>query len=130
MLTALHVALCISTFTPRRTKGGPERVDEDRTAGPAEIASTRIDFSDWLDSLKRRDRRLAVRGQTGAVSHFVFGGDVGRLAGAVGIDPRNADQGAVDSRQESLAVGGPVVHPARAGAFNSLKVFVARSYNR
>ena len=29
-------------------------------AGPAEIARTRIDFSDWLDTLKRRDRRIAV----------------------------------------------------------------------
>ncbi len=32
---------------------------EDRHAGPDEIARTRIDFSDWLDSLKRRDRRVA-----------------------------------------------------------------------
>ncbi|MEI8372332.1 MAG: hypothetical protein WCJ35_05775 [Planctomycetota bacterium] len=36
-----------------------EIVVEDRHAGPAEIASVRIDFSDWLDSLKRRDRRIA-----------------------------------------------------------------------
>jgi hypothetical protein len=32
---------------------------EDRRAGPAEIASTRIDFNDWLASLNRRDRRVA-----------------------------------------------------------------------
>jgi hypothetical protein len=32
---------------------------EDRHAGPAEIACTRIDFAAWLDSLKRRDRRIA-----------------------------------------------------------------------
>jgi DNA-binding NarL/FixJ family response regulator len=32
---------------------------EDKTAGPSEIASTRIDFSDWLASLTRRDRRIA-----------------------------------------------------------------------
>ncbi len=32
---------------------------EDRHAGPDEIARTRIDFSDWLASLKRRDRKVA-----------------------------------------------------------------------
>jgi len=32
---------------------------EDRHAGPSEIACTRIDFRDWLDSLKHRDRRIA-----------------------------------------------------------------------
>ena len=32
---------------------------EDRHAGPDEIVRTRIDFADWLDSLKRRDRRVA-----------------------------------------------------------------------
>ena len=36
-----------------------EIVVEDRTAGPAEIARTRIDFTAWLASLKRRDRRIA-----------------------------------------------------------------------
>ena len=34
---------------------------EDRHAGPADIARTRIDFSDWLDTLKRRDRRIALK---------------------------------------------------------------------
>ncbi len=37
-----------------------EAVVEDKTAGPDDIARTRIDFSEWLSSLKRRDRRLAV----------------------------------------------------------------------
>ena len=32
---------------------------EDRHAGPAETARVRLDFSDWLDSLKRRDRKIA-----------------------------------------------------------------------
>ncbi len=36
-----------------------EVVVEDKTAGPADVARTRIDFSDWLASLKRRDRRVA-----------------------------------------------------------------------
>ncbi|MGA2031916.1 MAG: hypothetical protein ABSG68_06655 [Thermoguttaceae bacterium] len=36
-----------------------EAVVEDKNAGPAEIARVRVDFSDWLASLKRRDRRIA-----------------------------------------------------------------------
>jgi hypothetical protein len=36
-----------------------EAIVEDRTAGPADIARTKIDFSDFLASLKRRDRRIA-----------------------------------------------------------------------
>jgi DNA-directed RNA polymerase specialized sigma subunit len=36
-----------------------EVVVEDRHAGPADIARVRCDFSDWLKSLKRRDRRIA-----------------------------------------------------------------------
>lgn len=36
-----------------------EAIIEDKTTGPAEIARLRIDFADWLASLKRRNRRLA-----------------------------------------------------------------------
>ena len=36
-----------------------ETIVEDKTAGPADIARTRIDFSEWLKSLKRRDRKVA-----------------------------------------------------------------------
>jgi hypothetical protein len=36
-----------------------EIVIEDRRAGPAEVAATRIDFAAWLDSLPRRDRKIA-----------------------------------------------------------------------
>ena len=36
-----------------------EVVVEDRHVGPAETARVRLDFSDWLNSLKRRDRRIA-----------------------------------------------------------------------
>jgi hypothetical protein len=32
---------------------------EDKTAGPAEIACIRIDFDAWLQSLSRRDRKVA-----------------------------------------------------------------------
>ena len=31
----------------------------DKTCTPAELAASRIDFSDWLASLKRRDRKIA-----------------------------------------------------------------------
>lgn len=33
---------------------------ESRTAGPAETAAVRIDFSDWLRTLSARDRRIVV----------------------------------------------------------------------
>ena len=36
-----------------------EVVAEDKTAGPAEIAATRIDFAAWLQSLRPRMRRIA-----------------------------------------------------------------------
>jgi hypothetical protein len=49
-----------------------EALVEDRTAGPAQIAETRIDFADWLKTLSNRDRELAetlARGETtGAVA--------------------------------------------------------------
>ena len=38
-----------------------EVVVEDKTAGPADIARTRIDFSDWLDTLGRRNRKIALK---------------------------------------------------------------------
>jgi hypothetical protein len=34
---------------------------EDRTAGPAEIAASRMDFAGWLKTLSRRDRKLALK---------------------------------------------------------------------
>jgi DNA-binding CsgD family transcriptional regulator len=34
---------------------------EDRTAGPAEIAMTRLDFASWLSTLSNRDRQLAEK---------------------------------------------------------------------
>lgn len=37
-----------------------EVVVEDRRAGPAAVASTRIDFAAWLRSLCRRERKIAT----------------------------------------------------------------------
>ena len=34
---------------------------EDRRAGPAETAASRIDFPAWLDTLSRRDRKIAMK---------------------------------------------------------------------
>ncbi len=36
-----------------------EIVIEDRRAGPADVVRVRLDFSDWLKTLSRRDRRVA-----------------------------------------------------------------------
>ncbi len=38
-----------------------EALVEDRTAGPAQIAETRVDFADWLKTLPTRDRQLAEK---------------------------------------------------------------------
>jgi hypothetical protein len=56
---------------------------EDRHAGPDEIARTRIDFSDWLDSLKRRDRRVAeflANGETTTAAARKFRVSAGRIS--------------------------------------------------
>ena len=42
-----------------REEGWQEIVVEDRNAGPAVVAATRIDFREWLRTLRRRDRRIA-----------------------------------------------------------------------
>ena len=42
-----------------------EIVVEDRHAGPDEVASTRIDFSEWLRSMPQRTRRIATTLATG-----------------------------------------------------------------
>jgi len=38
-----------------------EALVEDRTAGPAEIAMSRLDFASWLSTLSLRDRQLAEK---------------------------------------------------------------------
>ncbi len=38
---------------------------EDKNAGPAEIAASRLDFAGWLKTLSRRDRKLALKLATG-----------------------------------------------------------------
>ncbi len=57
-----------------RTGQWREALLEDRTAGPAQIAETRIDFADWVKTLSNRDRQLAemlARGEgTGCVARM------------------------------------------------------------
>jgi hypothetical protein len=56
---------------------------EDRRAGPDEIARTRIDFSDWLASLNRRDRRVAeflAQGESTTAAARKFKVSAGRIS--------------------------------------------------
>jgi hypothetical protein len=60
-----------------------ELVVEDRHAGPAEVASTRIDFAAWLLSLPERTRRVAESLAAGeATSHVarMFGCSASRIS--------------------------------------------------
>ena len=49
----------------RDTESWHEVLVEDRHAGPAETAASRIDFADWLWSLSRRRRKIATTLATG-----------------------------------------------------------------
>jgi hypothetical protein len=58
-------------------------VVEDRHSGPAEVASTRIDFGAWLESLPERTRHVAETLATGeATSHVaqMFGCSAARIS--------------------------------------------------
>jgi DNA-directed RNA polymerase specialized sigma24 family protein len=60
-----------------------ELVVEDRHAGPAEVATTRVDFAAWLESLPKRTRCVAETLATGeATSHVarIFGLTPGRVS--------------------------------------------------
>ncbi len=57
---------------------------EDRTAGPAEIAMTRLDFSSWLSTLSKRDRQLAEK--------LVLGETTGRVARTFRISAARVSQ--------------------------------------
>jgi hypothetical protein len=60
-----------------------EIVVEDRRAGPADIAAVRLDFTAWLNSLSRRDRRMAeilATGETTRLAAARVGLSVGRVS--------------------------------------------------
>lgn len=49
----------------RQDETWKEVIVEDRHSSPADIAAARIDVSDWLESLPKRDRRVAETLATG-----------------------------------------------------------------
>ena len=60
-----------------------EALVEDRHAGPAEIAASRIDMADWLRSLERGKRRIAkslAQGETTSTVAHMFGVTAGRIS--------------------------------------------------
>ncbi|MGO9115286.1 MAG: hypothetical protein ACLP9L_39235 [Thermoguttaceae bacterium] len=63
--------------------GWEEVLIEDRHAGPADTARVRLDFSAWLASLKRRDRRVAeflANGETTKAAARKFKVSAGRIS--------------------------------------------------
>ncbi len=64
-------------------EGWREIVVEDRRAGPAEIAATRIDFSQWLKTLTTKQRRIANALAVGESTQVVakkYGLTAGRIS--------------------------------------------------
>jgi len=60
-----------------------EALIEDRSAGPAEIAASRIDVGDWFKSLSRGKRKIAqalARGETTSSVARMFGLTDGRIS--------------------------------------------------
>src|SRR5260221_14393113 len=61
-----------------------ELVVEDRRASPAEVATFKIDFADWLRRLKRSKRRVALR--------LVAGDTTNEVAGHFRVSPSRVSQ--------------------------------------
>lgn len=96
----IHANVCdvTSPYSRQRTGAIVEQLDrfdrgdsrewqevlvEDRNSGPAEVAVTRIDFSDWLATLPERNRHIAETLATGECTSRVarmFGISSGRIA--------------------------------------------------
>jgi hypothetical protein len=56
---------------------------EDRYAGPAEVASTRLDFAAWLEELPKRLRKIALflaAGETTSAAARRFRRSQGRIS--------------------------------------------------
>jgi hypothetical protein len=73
----------LDRFNPRRGEWR-EVLVEDRTAGPAEIVMTRLDFASWLSTLSHRDRQLAEK--------LVLGETTGRVARTFRISAARVSQ--------------------------------------
>jgi hypothetical protein len=84
---------------------------EDRGFTPAETAAARIDFSDWLGRLCRRDRGVATTlaaGETGRDTAKLFGLTAGRISQMRGELKRNWErfQGEPADEAAELALAG------------------------
>ena len=67
----------------RQEDGWLEVLIEDRHAGPAETAASRIDFPAWLKTLSKRDRKIAWKlalGETTRQAGRLFGVSDGRIS--------------------------------------------------
>jgi hypothetical protein len=73
----------LDRFNPRHGDWR-EVLVEDRTAGPAEIVMTRLDFASWLSTLSNRDRQLAEK--------LVLGETTGRVARTFRISAARVSQ--------------------------------------
>ena len=72
MKTIFRTATAVMGVKLQRLNGAQDHcgrwqdiVVEDKTATPADIVATRIDFADWLKSLGRKKRRIAKTLATG-----------------------------------------------------------------
>ena len=70
-------------YYDRQQDGWREVLIEDRRAGPAETAASRIDFPAWLKTLRRRNRQIAWRLALGETTRHVarwFNLSTGRIS--------------------------------------------------
>ena len=94
----------------RDAEGWREIVVEDKTAGPAEIAATRIDFDEWLGRLSTRKREIAET--------LALGETTGKTARRFAMSPGRVSQlrrELMDSWQTFVGEL-PVAEPAAAAA--------------
>ena len=71
--------------SPRSQRAGWQaQLVENKTAGPAEIAASRIDVGDWLRSLPKRDRQIAEQ--------LAEGDRTGEVAVEYGVSPSRVSQ--------------------------------------
>ena len=75
---------------------------EDRRAGPADIASMRIDFASWLESLSRGDRRTA--------QILASGEDTKTAAQRLGVSPGRVSQLRAKLRQAWMRFQNEIEH--------------------
>jgi len=66
-----HVAVKRLDHYDREQDGWREVLVEDRHAGPAETAASRIDFPAWLKTLSRRNRKIALKLALGEATRHV-----------------------------------------------------------